>query len=407
MEYTEKFKISAWSSRGIDKSPYEKVKEWHDLGITLPIARSRTDNWELTHQLLDAAEEFGMQLIIEDPYSSMNNLRINGEEHYRKCMQELIDEFGSHPATYGFYITDEPEKGTNEYAFRASKICREMAPHLTPYINLLPWFDWIGERMGSDAYAPYLDRAVKEGELKLLSYDCYTQMFAGTVGYDSYFNNLREHYEASKRHSVPFMNIVLCTGHYDYLCPTKDDMLWQFNTSVAHGAKAIGWYIVDIPDGQNYRNAPINYLGERTQEFYWLSEVNRTFNEYYGKIFSALTIDECYHVNKSYGGMPLFKPFGSIVSVESRNEDPLIISSFHNEEGEKFFAICNNSTRETTVVTLKVKDDSEILRCYFGGRFARPDSLTDPVGEQYNKGGNTKTYTFFMAPGQLNLFKES
>jgi hypothetical protein len=183
-------------------------------------------------------------------------------------------------------------------------------------------------------------------------------------------------------------------------------MLWQFNTSVAHGAKAIGWFIIDIPEGHNYRNAPINLLGERTQEFEWLSEVNRTFNGYYGRIFSALTIDECYHVNKAYGGMPMFEPFGYVVGVEARGEAPLIISSFHNDEGEKFFAVCNNSPRETTVVTLKIKDDSEILRCYFGERFGRPDSLTDPVGEKFNKGGNTKTYTFFMAPGQLCLFKE-
>ena len=406
MNYTENFMISAWSVRGIDKSPAEKVKEWNDLGLTLPIAASNKNNWAQTHELLDEAAKYGMKLIIQDWEANMDNLRINGEEYYRECIQKLVDEFGAHPATYGFYITDEPGKGTNEFAFRAARINLEIAPHLSPYINLLPWFDWIGERMDTDAYAPYLDRVVNEGGVKMLSYDCYAQMYANAVGYDSYFNNLREHYLASKRHNLPFMNIVLCTGHYDYLCPTKDDMLWQFNTSVAHGAKAIGWFIIDIPEGHNYRNAPINLLGERTQEFEWLSEVNRTFNGYYGRIFSALTIDECYHVNKAYGGMPMFEPFGCVVGVEARNEAPLIISSFHNDEGEKFFAVCNNSPRETTVVTLKIKDDCEILRCYFGERFGRPDSLTDPVGEKFNKGGNTKTYTFFMAPGQLCLFKE-
>ena len=406
MEYSKDFMISAWSVRGIDKPPKEKVREWQELGLTVPIAHSNKNNWKLTHELLDCAAEAGMTLIIQDWEANMDNLRLNGEEYYRKSMRKLIDEFGSHPATFGFYITDEPSAENNEYAFKAVEINQEMAPHLTAYLNLLPWFDWIGERMGSDAYAPYLDRVVKEGKVKLLSYDCYTQMYANCRGYDDYFNNLREHYLASKRHNVPFLNIVLCTGHYDYQCPTKDDMQWQLSTSVAHGARGIGWFIIDIPDGHNYRNAPINILGERTQEFYWLGEVNRTFNEYHGRVFASLTVDECYHVNKAYGGMPLFEPFGCVVGIEERNHNPLIISSYHNDEGERFFAVCNNSPRETSSVTLRVKDDCEISRCYFGNRFAKPVSLTDPVGELYNKGGNTKTYTFFMAPGQICLFRE-
>ncbi|MBQ8408772.1 MAG: hypothetical protein IJY39_07905 [Clostridia bacterium] len=260
--------------------------------------------------------------------------------------------------------------------------------------------------MGTKEYAPYLDRVAKEGKLKLLSYDCYAQMYQNQVGYDDYFNNLREYYLASKRNNLPFWNIVLCTGHYDYMCPTKDDLIWQMNTSVAHGAKGVSWFILDLPDGHNYRNAPINYMGERTPEYYTLSEVNRTFNEYHGRVFSELTIDECYHVCKAYGGMPLFKPFGCVLEIESRNGLPLIASSYHDGEGGKYFSICNNSPREVASVTLRVKDDSDIQRCYFGNRFDKPSSLTDPVGELYNKGGNTKTYTFFLSPGQIALFKE-
>ena len=55
-----------------------------------------------------------------------------------------------------------------------------------------PWFDWIGEHIGSPAYGPYLDRAVTEGNLALLGWDCYTQMWEGDSGWDAYFNNLRE-----------------------------------------------------------------------------------------------------------------------------------------------------------------------------------------------------------------------
>ena len=405
MEFTKDFTIFGWSCHGIDKSPEEKIKEWRELGLTVMIAHSDKNNWDVTHALLDEAEKCGMKLIIEDWVSNMDNLRIYGEEHYRKCMVELVGEFGSHPAVFGFYITDEPSAETIEYTLKAVRINQELAPHLTAYVNLLPWFDWIGERMGTDAYAPYLDRVVAGG-VKILSYDCYAQMYQNKVGYDDYFNNLREQMLASKRNGVPFWNIVLCAGHYDYMCPSKDDLLWQLNTSVAHGAKGIGWFLLDIPDGHNYRNAPINLLGERTPEYYALAEVNRTFNEYHGRVFSALEIEECYHVCKAWGGMPLFEPFGCVLEIESRNELPLIASGYSDGEGGKYFSVCNNSTTEVASVTLRVKDDVEIERCYFGNRFGTPTSLTDPVGELYNKGGNTKTYTFFLSPGQIALFRE-
>lgn len=407
MEFLKDFSIFAWSVRGVDKSPEEKIKEWRELGLTLMIAHCDGRTWDVMHKLLDEAEKHGMKLIIEDWSANMDNLRMFGEERYRECIKKLVDEFGSHPATFGFYITDEPSADNIEYTFKAVQINQELAPHLTAYVNLLPWFNWIGERMGTDAYAPYLDRVVKEGGFKLLSYDCYAQMYANRSGWDDYFNNLREQSLAAARNAVPFWNIVLCTGHYDYACPTKDDLWWQLSTSVAHGAKGIGWFIIDEPDdGNNYRNAPINMLGDRTPAFYALGEVNRMFNEYSGRIFASLALDGCYHVNKAYGGMPTFKPFGAVLEVEARDDLPLIISEFHDEEGRRYFAVCNNNPDKTASVTLRIKNESEIERCYMGNRFAAPSSLTDPVGELYNKGGNTKTYTFFMAPGRIALFRE-
>lgn len=406
MEYNKNFTISGWACHGIDKPAAEKIKEWHDLGLTVMIAYSNKNNWSLTHELLDEAEKCGMKLIIQDWEANVDNLIWGGEEHYRKSVARLVEEFGSHPATFGFYITDEPHAGNIEETLKACAINEELAPHLTAYLNLLPWFNWIAERMGTKEYAPYLDRVVKEGKLKLLSYDCYAQMYQNQVGYNDYFNNLREYYLASKRNNLPFWNIVLCTGHYDYMCPTKDDLIWQMNTSVAHGAKGVSWFILDLPDGHNYRNAPINYLGERTPEYNTLSEVNRTFNAYHGKVFAELTIDECYHACKAYGGMPLFEPFGCITDIKSRGDLPLIVSGYHDSEGGKYYAVCNNSTSEVASVSLSVKDEIEIERCYYGNRFSAPSSLTDPVGELTNKGGKTKTYTFFLAPGQIVLYRE-
>lgn len=356
-------------------------------------------------ELFDLAEERGMQLILGDERANWRNLTKNGEEKYRADMADAIAEFGSHPATFGFYIGDEPNAPDFDGAMLATKINNEMAPYLTEYINLLSWFDWIGPRMGTDAYAPYLDRVVNEGACTLLSYDCYTQMYEGKTGYDVYFNNLREYYLASKRHNLPFINIVLVSGHFDYRCPSKNDMWWQLNSSVAHGAKGISRFIIEMDRvHQNYRDLPINLLGERTEQYAWLSKVNRTFQKYCGKVINTLTIDKCYHVCEAYGNMPLFEPFKNLLGVESKGNIPLIVSDFYNDMGEHFYMVCNNNPEKSANVSLRVKAGVTFTICNIDNTFMPITALADPIGAQFNTPG--QSYNFFLSPGQLAMLKE-
>ena len=406
MKNQDKFFISAWNRSAFNKAPEEKIADWHDLGLTVAMAHYTDAERPKVKKLLDLADEKGMKLILGDERAYWKNLTNNGEEKYRSDMTAAIEEFGHHPATFGFYIGDEPDAPDFDDAMLATRINNELAPHLTAYLNLLPWFNWIGERMGTKEYAPYLDRVVKEGNCTLVSYDCYTQMYEGKVGYDVYFNNLREHYLASKRNNVPFINIVLSSGHFDYRCPSKDDMWWQLNSSVAHGAKGISWFLIDMDIiHHNYRNLPINQLGERTEQFAWLSEVNRIFQKYCGKVINTLTIDKCYHLCEAYGGMPLFEPFGNLLGVESRGNVPLIVSDFYNEQGEHFFMVCNNTPEKSANISIRVKAGVKLTRCNIDNTFMEIPALADPVGAQFNTPG--QSYNFFLSPGQLALLKEN
>ena len=402
----DKFFISAWTRSSFDKSPDEKLADWYDLGLTVGMMHFKDEDKPKVKKMLDLAHEKGMKLILCDSRADWKTLTAVGEEKYRIGLADAIAEFGSHPATFGFYIGDEPNAPDFDDAMLAVKINNEMAPHLKAYINLLPWFDWISETMGTKEYAPYLDRVVNEGNCTLYSYDCYVQMYDDKRGYDDYFNNLREYYLASKRNNVPFVNVVLSSGHFDYRCPSKDDMWWQLNTSVAHGAKGISWFLIDMDIiHHNYRNMPINQLGERTEQFAWLSEVNRLFMKYCGKVINTLTIDKCYHVCKAYGGMPLFEPFANLLSVESRNDIPLIVSDFYNDSGEHFYMICNNSPEDNAYISIRVKEGVRLTRCNIDNTVTEISVLTDPIGEQFNVPGHS--YSFFLSPGQLALLKEN
>ncbi len=400
----KKYPISFWCTTSIKDDPVSVVDMWRDLGITLAMSPSYSEkDKEKVIIMLNRALEFDIKVILCDYRTHWRNLTQKGEESYRNDFSKACEDYGSHPSVFGFFVGDEPDAPDAADAFLAMKIQNEIAPDLIAYINLLPWFDWIGERMGTEALAPYLDRVAKDGSAKLLSYDCYTQMWKEDSGYDVYFNNLREYYEAVKRLSLPYFNIVLSCGHYAYRCPSKDDMLWQLCTSAAHGAAGVSWFFIELPGiWDNYRNAPINQLGERTEQFNWLSEVNRVFNNYVGETLHKLTIDTCYHVKKAYGGIPLFEPFGNVLEIKT--EIPGIFSRFHDRDGNTYYVICCNSPVESMQVTLKFKEDIKITRCEYGNKFSPVAVHTDPIGAIEGEGG--QTMSIFLAPGQLALLKE-
>ncbi len=400
----KRYPISFWNTTSITEDPAATADMWQDLGITLAMSPGyRAEDLNKVLVLLNRAAELDIKIILCDYRTHWRNLTAKGEETYRSEFAAAVRDYGSHSAVFGFFVGDEPDAPDASDAFRAMKIQKEIAPHLTAYINLLPWFDWIGPRMGTDALAPYLDRVAREGSADLLSYDCYTQMWKDESGYEVYFNNLREYFEAVGRLGIPFFNIVLSCGHYAYRCPSKDDMLWQLGTSVAHGAAGVSWFFIELPGiWDNYRNAPINQLGERTEQFQWLSEVNRVFNNYCGEIMHTLTIDTCYHVTKSYGGILLFVPFGNVLDVKSAV--PAIFSRFHDPEGKSYYIACCNSPIESAQISVKFKENIKIERCVYGNKFAPVSVHTDPVGAVEGEGG--QTISIFLAPGQIALFRE-
>ncbi len=401
-----KYPISFWSNVNMQSMVPDAPGMWRDLGITLAMSPgySAADKEDVI-KLLDRCAELDIKVIMRDYRTHWRNLTKLSEAGYRTLFQQVLDDFGSHPAVYGFFAGDEPDAKDTADAFSALRVQGEMAPHLVAYLNLLPWFTWLAYRFGTSNLADYLDRVVSEGHAKLLSYDCYAQMQDEFNGLDIYFENLREYYLAAKRLDVPFFNIALSCGHYRYRCPSKNDLQWQLGTSVAHGAAGVSWYVIQLTGiNDNYRNAPINQMGERTQAFTDMSEVNRGFNNYCGEIVAGLKIDTCYHVGKAYGGMPLFEPFGNVLEVESNDDVPLIFSRFYDKEGKTYYIVCCNSPEETTYVSITMKTGFNLLRCDYGNTFRNIGTHTDPIGAKDVQMGQTAG--IWLSPGQIALLKE-
>lgn len=402
--HMNKYPISFWNVAHMDKvenTPAARVADWNDLGITLAMSPAfETDYVQTAKAYLDECEKAGIKLILCDRRTHWRFLKQYGEAAYRAAFQQALADFDGHPALFGFFVGDEPDAENVEYAKVALRVQAELAPHLIAYLNLLPWFDWIGERMGTTYIAPYLDTIVQQGDAKFLSFDCYVQTLPTGDGKDVYFENLRNYFEAYKRHGVPYMSIVLCGSHSSdythYPVPSKDMLRWQLGSSVAMGAASVSWYVID-PCGMyedaghvyDYRDLPINALGERTEYYARLSEINRMFLQHMGAVMHTLTIDACYHYGQCYGGVPAFQPFGKIQNLTA--DGALIVSRFYDADGAEYYLLCNNSPTDSVTFEVTFTAGTQLSYCAWGNRFV--------------KGKPHTTVLFSLAPGQLHLYR--
>ena len=400
-----RFDFSCWTYFSINDTWDRLAKDYHDLGLTVPLTPvfGEGDDPEKMLRLLDSFHEQGLQVYVFDNRVVAPRLPELDEADYRARFARSLAQFGSHPAVRGFYVGDEPDAPEASAFFAAARIQREMAPNLTPFLNLLPWFDWIGERIGSPAYGPYLDRAVREGNLALLGWDCYAQMWEGDSGWDVYFNNLREMRDASLRHGVPFMNTVLSSGHYDYACPDKDAFRWQISTSAALGAKAVCYFYVCEMPHENYRNFPINAFRERTEAFPWLSEENRYFQQRLGGEMMALTIEKSQFTGKVYGGLDPFAPDGTLLSASNDKGIDMLVSTFRDAEGCLYRAVVNLDRKKSIEAHLTFAPGVTARRKLFTGGWQTLTGPMDAVGALSDDGGAR----MWMAPGQMELIREA
>jgi hypothetical protein len=359
--------------------------------------------------ILDAAADAGIRVILCPQVGYWRHLTEAGEETYRRDFAAAVEALGDHPAVLGFHVGDEP--GTTEFpdACRALRIQKELAPHLQPFLNLLPMYLGIESRIGYLDWDRYLDDYVEAAAPPLLCYDCYAQMNpdpedASFAGFEMYFANLRAYREAAQRHGTDFWTTLLAVGHFHYRCPREDDLRWQLNTAVAHGVKGLLWFFFYMRQPHdNYRVSPIDEHGERTETFAWLSRVCRTFRKWHAPVLLDCALLRSTHVGRSWGGWPAFDGLGRVAEARSSSGTLLILSEFQHANGSEYLAVVNNSQRESTQAELVVRGIRPNL--YRVSWLNSEVALIDATGAGAEHGEDYVKLHCWLAPGQMELYR--
>ena len=288
---------------------------------------------------LDLCHRLGLKAIVFHP--RLTPPRWNDRFQSRSALEELpelVKHVNDHPAVMGYHLKDEP--GVDQYAElgKAVEAVRRLAPGKWPYVNLLPG-------MGRD-YDVYLEEFVKQCNPTVLSYDNYPLTQDGGFSY-GYWANIAQVRNAAVRHGLPFWTIMLTAAHWNYAEPTPVTLRLQAYGALAYGARGIAYYkfisrelpILDAPDLGNWRGAPLDEFGARTQAWGWVQNLNRGVQKL-GPTLLKLRSDVAYHVgeppeqNRGIGEDTLVAKMGA--------GDAFVIGDFtHEEDGSRWVMIVN------------------------------------------------------------------
>ena len=406
------FPIGFWNYTSIDRQEVSAVKDWTDAGMTLtmgPRYRAESGHIGKMRAILDAADAAGIRMILCPETGYWPHLTQAGEDVYRRDFSAAVQALGSHPATFGFHVGDEPGKAAFADACRAMGIQKELAPHLQPFLNLLPMHRGVEEHIGYQSWDHYLDDYVAAANPPFLSYDCYAQMNPDADGedfwgFEMYFANLRTYWEAACRQGLDYWTTLLSVGHFRYRCPREDDLRWQVNTAAAHGARGLLWFFFYLGHPQdNYRIAPIDEHGERTETFAWLSRVCRTFLKWHAPVLLECSLVQSWHVGKNWGGWPMLTGNDRVAVARSSTGTPLIVSEFRHANGAAYFSIVNNSQKESTQVEFLVRGNRPNLHRV--GWMSSETSLIDTTGRGPSHGADFIMARCWLAPGQMEMYR--
>ncbi|OGV69947.1 MAG: hypothetical protein A2269_09470 [Lentisphaerae bacterium RIFOXYA12_FULL_60_10] len=390
------------------------VKDWAEAGMTLamsPNYGSTPGHVKRMGAILDAAAAADIRVILGHNAGYWPTLTDHGEAAYRRTFTKAVKELGHHPAVFGFHVGDEPGAAQFADACKAHRIQKELAPGLSPFLNLLPMYQGIASRIGYQSWDRYLDDYVAFAQPPLLCYDCYAQMnpdpdsdAAGYWGWQMYFDNLWTFWQAGRRHHLDYWTTLLSTGHFRYRCPTENDLRWQVNTAVASGAKGLLWFFLYMREPQdNYRVAPIDEHWERSETYEWLSRVCRTFLKWHAPVLLESELVTACHVGKSWGPWPKFDGTGRVVQAQSSTGTPLILSQFKHAGGADYLCVVNNSQTLNTYAELVVRGNHPKLHRV--GWQGSETSLIDSTGQGAEHGSDYITIRRWLAPGQMEMFR--
>ena len=253
-------------------------------------------------------------------------------------------------------LRDEPNSSFFPELAKVAAHIHELDPGKWAYINLFPNYANAGQ-LGTSSYEEYVEKFIAICKPTVLSYDNYSLMDDGSLR-DGYWANLDSMRNASVKHKLPFWNIILSVAHFNYREPTAADLRFQVYTTLAYGGKGIAYFCYFAPQVGNYRGAPIDQFGNKTQSWQWMQNVNLQVARLAPTLLQ-LTSDEVYHFGDvpSGGHAPSEKSL-----VKGSGDADFMCGDFTHTDGSRYILMVNKNVTKSRVCAPQFRTSPKALQ---------------------------------------------
>ena len=310
----------------------------------------------------------------------VSDKRVNGydwsnmpsESEVRKNVAEVVKATASNPAVLGYYLRDEPHASLMPAMGRVSKMLKEMAPDMWPYVNLFP-YRVSKERMGTPDYDTYAKMLVDTIGQPFLSYDNYSLVGGEMLEY--FYNNLEAVRRISQETNTPFWNCILANAHFNYMEPSDATFNLQVYATLAYGGRGIQYFTYYSPHNGNYRLGAIDQFGNKTATWDALRRINLQIHALAPTMLTLKSTGVYHYPDVPEFGKPLSqsKLIRSVPMVMRYVKPPIqgrfLIGEFEDGQGRPYFMIVNKDLNNSFQFAIELKEQGKklIRICNYAG----------------------------------------
>jgi hypothetical protein len=259
-----------------------------------------------------------------------------------------------YPSFAGLEVFDEPGVGKLGDLATVVDLVTAAYPDQLAFVNLLPGF--------GDGY----ETAAQKLNTPVISFDRYPILSGGRTD-TGYFANWAQVRAAALAHGRRSWTYIQSVGYNGHDVPTRADLLWQINMSLAYGCTGIQYFTYWTPDparGEGFHDGLITADGRKTPVYAAARQVNTKYLAPVGAQLLGLTSVgvQVNGVSSPPSGLDPFQPDAYLAAVDGSG---VVLGRFTDDHGRALALVVNYSRTEAGQVRLSFGNavhDVEIFR---------------------------------------------
>jgi hypothetical protein len=296
---------------------------------------------------------------------------------------------------YGYFLCDEPRFMLKhlERVKNWKSHFDQRDPAKLVYVNFVASYaadaNWDGFAEGNrndaldeperEQYEQYLHTYNQNVNPAVISFDHYPFFANGKVRND-YFYNLQIIRDIAS--GKPFWAMPMTSGHLSYVDPTEAHIAFMYFCPLAYGAKGLIDFTFWPPDERDYRNAPIDREGCRTDRFWIIRKLNLFVTKIVAPVIMGSTSAGVYHASR-YPGNQVYlsdSTIGRVEGLASVGDARILVGAFHQTKAV-YYLVVNKSLNPLSDVRISLK--GKRTKVHLSPRYT---SFTEQTSLEYRLG---------------------